>query len=48
MIEEFLLHPPLEKKGVFSCLARVCAVIWDVWGERNDRVFRGIIVRFGF
>nr|ADN33690.1 SIL1 [Cucumis melo subsp. melo] len=41
MIEEFLLHPPSRDKGVFLWLAEVCAVVWYIWGERNDRVFWG-------
>ena len=25
----------------FFMACRVCAVIWKIWGERNDWVFRG-------
>ena len=31
-----------EIKGVSLWLAEVCAVVWDIWGERNDRVFWGM------
>ena len=51
MIEEFLLHSPFRDKGSFLWLAGVCAVMWDIWGKRNDRVLRGrrgCIVRFVF
>ena len=41
MFYQFLLHPPFSDKGGFSWRAGVCAVIWDIWGERNARVFRG-------
>lgn len=40
-IEKFLLHPPFREKGRFLWLAEMCVVIWDVWEERNDLVFRG-------
>ena len=50
MIEEFLHHPPFREKWCILWLVGVCAMIWDVWGERNDRVFssreRRTIVRF--
>lgn len=33
--------PSVARKGtrVFLWLAGVCAVIWDIWGERKGRVF---------
>ena len=36
-IEEFLLHQPFNEKGGFSWCVGVCAIIWDIWDERNDR-----------
>ena len=39
--EEFLLHPPFRENGCFLWLAGVCAIMWDIWGKRNERVFRG-------
>ena len=38
IIEEFLLHLPFRENGRFLWLARVCSVVWDIWGERNDSV----------
>ena len=40
-IEEFILHPPFREKGRFLWLAGVWVVVWDIWGKRNDTVFRG-------
>lgn len=40
-IEEFLLHLPFRDEEVFLLLAGACVVIWDIWDERNDQVFRG-------
>lgn len=40
-IKEFLLHLPFNDKGGFLLLVGVCTIVWDIWGERNDRVFRG-------
>lgn len=40
MIEQFLLHPPFKEKS-HLWFQEVCALLWD-WGERNNRVFRGV------
>ena len=40
-IEVFLLHLPFREKCRFLWLAGVYAVLWDIWGERSDKVFRG-------
>ena len=42
MIEEFLLNLPFEENNCFPWLVSVCAVIWVLWGERNNMVFRGV------
>ncbi|TYK23653.1 SIL1 [Cucumis melo var. makuwa] len=42
VIGEFLLRLPLREKGCFLWCVGVCAVIWNLWGERNNRVFRGV------
>ena len=41
MIEENLLHSLFREKGGFSWLFEVCADIWNIWRDGNDRVFRG-------
>lgn len=41
-IAEFLLYPPFRKKGRFLWLVGVCALLWVLWSERNNRVFRGV------
>lgn len=41
MIEEFLLHLPFCERGRFLWMAEVCAIMWNHWGKRNNRVFRG-------
>lgn len=41
MMEESLLRLPFRGKGHFLWLAGVCAVIWDMWGQRNNQGFRG-------
>lgn len=40
VIGEFLIHLPLRKKGCFLRCVGVCAVIRNLWGERNNIVFR--------
>ena len=41
------LPPSFKEKGCFLSLGcflsfgAVCSVIWDLWGEKNNRVFRG-------
>ena len=42
MIREYLLHLPFKEKGRFLLWADVCAVLWGLWGERKNRVFRGV------
>ena len=39
MMGEFCLHPPFKEKGRFLCFMGVCALLWDIWGERNNGVF---------
>ncbi|KAA0058925.1 RNA-binding protein 2 [Cucumis melo var. makuwa] len=41
MIEDFLLNSPCGKRGRFLWCACVRAILWDLWDERNRRVFRG-------
>ena len=42
MIEEFLLYLLFRENGHFLRLVGTCALLWDLWGERNNRVFRGL------
>ena len=42
MIEEFLLNSPFGERGWFLWLVSVYVVLWVLWGERNNRVFRGV------
>lgn len=41
IVREFLLHSPFREKGWFLWFAGVCAMLWDIWRERNNRVFCG-------
>lgn len=38
LIGEFLLHLPFKEKDCFLLWAGVCAVLWRIWGERNNSV----------
>ena len=41
IIEESL--PSAFQKGRPTFVAcQVCVVVWDIWGERNEKVFRGL------
>lgn len=42
IIEEFLLHPPFREKGQFLWLARICAIMCNLWGKMYNRVFEGL------
>lgn len=41
-IGESLLHLPFSKKSHFLWFAGMCALLWDVYGGRNNKVFRGL------
>lgn len=41
-IEEFLLCLLFKERCCLLWLAGVCAELWDIWGERNNRVFRSL------
>lgn len=42
MFGEFLLYSPLRDKGGFLFVVGVCAILWYLWGEWNNKVFRGL------
>lgn len=42
MIGEFFLYLPIREKGWFLWLAQVCAIMWDLWGEQNNCMFKGL------
>lgn len=42
IIKEFLLHPPFREKGQFLWLARICAIMCNLWGKMYNRVFEGL------
>ena len=41
MIEYYLLNPFVEEKARFLWNARTCAILWSLWREQNNRIFRG-------
>lgn len=41
-IEELFLHPLSRERRRFLWHARMCGVLWGLWGERNNGVFRGL------
>lgn len=42
LLENSLFKLPHGEKGHFLWLARVCAILWVVWNEWKNRVFRGV------
>lgn len=42
MIGEFLFRLPLRGKGRFLWLVELCAIMQNLWGERNNSMFRGL------
>lgn len=42
MMEEALVHPPLQDKGQFSGKLTSSPSFWGLKPERNRRIFRGL------